>query len=159
MATWDDSVKTWTAGEVLLASDFNSQIAGPLAALSGAWNSWTTRVDQGASTNIAHTADCGYIRIGSLVIGAARLTFSGTGTSGSAVSLYLPVTAASSSSFPIGVGQYYDANVTTHYTGQVITTSATVCKLWIDASSVGVTPALAVAASDVFLVQFMYEAA
>lgn len=80
----------------------------------GAWTSWTPRVDQGASTNIAKTVHWAkYVKDGKKVTVQGRLSITGAGTVGGPITiLNLPV-AAVSYSLIVGVGTLYDASTAT----------------------------------------------
>lgn len=126
MATWDDSVKTWVAGETLLASDFNSQIAGPLAALSGAWNAYTPTL--GVFTAGNGTATGSYIRVGSFVVFRASFAFGSSSAATTGVpTLTIPITAVSTSPIGIVQGILYDTSATAPYVSAgTFTTTSTV---------------------------------
>lgn len=103
MATYSGSSRTWVAGETVTAALMNSDVRDPLAALTGAWNSYTPQIDQGASTNIGKTIGYAkYVRVGKFVRVQAQLALTGAGTSGSEITVTLPVARAySGSSFHV----------------------------------------------------------
>lgn len=158
------SPRTWVAGEKPSAATMNLHIRDNLKAIGDPWTSWTPTLAQGASSNISKTVNYAkYMRAGSLVIGSVKLTASAAGTSGSAITITLPVTAATTD-LPCGSGFYYDTG-TAYYGSVAWLASTTTLKLFradtAAAVSVGVgsDPAIAVASTDVFYAFFTYEAA
>lgn len=133
--------------------------------------SFTPTLAQGVSTDIAKTVTYAkYCRTGKLVTGNIKVASTAAGTSGSAVTLTLPVTA-STSGLIVGTGSYFDTG-TAEYRGAVYLQSTTTLSLIpVDAASanpstnnlalgVGTIPAaFAVASGDIFNVSFNYEAA
>jgi hypothetical protein len=145
----------------LLASDFNAEIRDPIAALSGAWNTWTTRIDQATSTFIGHTATYArYVRVGSLVIVQFKLTLSGAGTAGVIITS-MPVTPAAYG-VVVGSGDVVDGG--THYPAVLSFSSGTSIEFRrTDATSttnvIGADPSFALASGDILTGAIVYEAA
>lgn len=114
MATYTGTPKTWTAGEELLASDFNAEIRDPVAALSGAWTAYTPTL--GGFTLGSGTTSGYYIRVGSFVVFRANFTFgSGSAAATTSPTLTLPVTAADSYYAGPLTGWYYDTSTSPNY--------------------------------------------
>ena len=165
MATYSGTPRTWSAGETVTAALMNSDVRDPLAALAGAWNSYTPTVDQGASTNIAKTVNYAkYLQFGKLVICQVSLSMTGAGTSGAWISVTLPATAATSALI-VGSGRYVDTSGS-YYTATAYTLSTTKVVLIVDATTtttgtkaIGEDPAIAVASGDAFQFSVIYEAA
>lgn len=166
MATFTGTPRTWVAGETVTAALMNSDLRDPLAALSGAWNSWTPTLNQNTSTNISKTVNkAGYLQIGKLVIATCRLTSSGTGTSGSYVWVSLPVTPVSGiDGSVIGSGQYTDATAD-KYPAMILALTNGVRFMRADASQaaasgtgIGIDPVLTVASGDSCSFTVIYEA-
>jgi hypothetical protein len=127
------------------------------------WTSFTTQIDQGATTNIAKTVNYSKWERGPrrTITWTFTATLSGAGTASAVVSLTLPATAASVSGV-VGTGFIYDSSTTTKYNGTWTALSTTQVVLqgdWSGANSWGVTPNLALAASDVIQGSITYEAA
>jgi hypothetical protein len=126
------------------------------------WQTWSTVVDQGASTNIAKTvAYAKYLQIGNLVFASCELAFTGTGSAGSEINLSLPVTAADIDGLN-GTFHYFDLNTTTRYWGPAFGNTVDELQFAIaqaSASTFGVTPAVTIASGDTLRVEIMYEAA
>ena len=165
MATYSGTPRTWSAGQTVTAALMNSDVRDPLAALAGAWTSFTPTLDQGVSTNIAKTTTYAkYIQVGKLVICQISLAITGAGTSGSWITATLPVTAVGSG-LVVGVGRYVDASGS-FYTATAYTTTSTKVALITDATTtttsfkaIGEDPAIAVANGDAFQAFVLYEAA
>ena len=166
MTTYAGTPKTFAVGETLTAATMNAEVRDPLEALTGAWNSWTPTLAQGASTDIAKTVNYAeYIRIGKLVIGKVMLSATAAGTSGSDITITLPVTAGHISvHVPLGHAMYNDAGTVYHgaaVTSGVATSMAIRRGDVATAGSdlVGTDPAIAVASGDIISAEFTYEAA
>jgi hypothetical protein len=162
MAAYTGTPRTWTAGETVTAALMNSDVRDPLAALAGAWTSYTPTVAQGASTDIAKTTSYAkYIRVGKYVLCTVSLSMTGTGTAGSVITTSLPVTAATSGNMVVGSGVYGDAGNAT-WPCAVFLGSTTAAYLFAanqTAGYVGTTPAVTVASSDIIAFTITYEAA
>lgn len=150
--------KTFVDGDVLAASDINKYLAGE----GGAWTSYTTQIDQGASTNIAKTTDYSkYGRWGRMIVWNFALTLSASGTAGSGFTLTLPVTAVSAFAGS-GSGQIYDTSTATRYSATLqMSTTTTVSFVgdWSGNAAWGATPNLALASGDLIRGSITYEAA
>ena len=150
---------TATAGSVLTASFWNTQVRDnfvEFAPLFAAWTSYTPQIDQGATTNIAKTVNYArYLKVGRLAIVQFRLDVTGTGTAGSNVTVTLPsaVVPVGSSGLAgtFGYGQIYDASTAVNYGCQIRPLSTTTVAFsgdWSSAAFWGTTPNLAVANGD-----------
>jgi hypothetical protein len=127
----------------------------------GGWTSFTPTIDQGASLNIAKT-----VTYSKWTRGPRRtitfnfvLTLTAGGTAGSAVTVTLPVTAASASAM-VGHGQVFDSGaqqypctIQASIATQVAFSPDGVGNLW------GITPSLALASGDILRGTVTYEAA
>lgn len=151
-----------SAGQTLTAATVNSWL-DLLQAISGAPDSYTPTLSQGASTNIAKTVTYAKSwRLGKLCICSVKLVASAAGTAGSAVTIALPYTAAVTSGiFVIGSGGFYDSGTPANSCmAQVSIESATTFTLVQSTfDKVGVTPSLAVGTSDGIYATFVYELA
>lgn len=107
MATYTGTPRTWVTSETVTAALMNSDIRDPLAALSGAWNSYSPTLSGWAIGN--GTISAYYIQVGKLVIFRAAITFGSTSTFTGSPTLTLPVTAAGSGQFA-GRGIAVDAS-------------------------------------------------
>lgn len=161
MAAYTGTPRTWTAGETVTAALMNSDVRDPLAALAGAWTSYTPTLAQGGTGNISKTVTYAkYIRVGKFVVCQWRLSATGTGTAGASITASLPFQAAQSS-LTIGSGAYSDGG--TVYSGVAQLDSTTTCGLartdltWT--TLIGAEPSIAVASGDVFDGFVVYEAA
>ena len=97
--------KTFVDGDVLTASDLNTYCGGE----GGAWTTYTPTVAQGASTDISKTVTYSkYARYGRTIHFVYTLAMTASGSSGSIITISLPVTAASASGV-VGTGNYNDA--------------------------------------------------
>ena len=112
---------TATAGEVLTAAFWNTNVrdnSNELAPFFSGWTSWTPQIDQGASTNIAKTVHrAKYLQIGKMVMFNMTLNVTGTGTGGLAITVTLPVPAAFNNAQyePLGNAFIYDASAAALY--------------------------------------------
>lgn len=149
--------KTFVDGDVLTASDLNTYLSHE----GGAWTTYTPTVSQGASANIAKTtAYSSYARAGRMITWNFSLSMTASGTSGSAVTLTLPVTASSSSAV-VGGGTIIDASVS-NYAGAWQGASTTTVNFLANAggagSSFGLSPNVAIVSGDVLKGSITYEA-
>ena len=155
---------TATAGEVLTAAFWNANVRDnslEFAPLFAAWTAYTPQIDQGVTTNIAKTVTYSrYLKIGRLAIIQARLDVTGTGTSGSPVSITLPSAftfVANTGS--LGCGKIFDSSTGTSYavswfiSGGVLVATGD----WSGSQSWGVLPNLALGASDQIHITYIGE--
>jgi hypothetical protein len=137
--------------------------ANDLNALAGAWNSYTPQVDQGVSTNIAKTVTYAkYLQFGKRVEVQGRLELTAAGTSGSPVTVSLPVTAAGAQFYVVGAGSVDDASVSAY--GAVVELHSTTRLAFFrtdapSTSRIGADPAFALASGDIVSFTVVYEAA
>jgi hypothetical protein len=146
--------KTFTSA-VLTSSDVNTYLSHE----GGAWTSYTPTLSQGASTNIGKTVTySNYARAGRMITWNFKLDITGSGTSGQAVILTLPVTSVATHSVT-GVGAYLDTGAG-WYPGTIIGVSTTTIALIADpAGSFGAAPVMTVANTDTYQGSVTYEAA
>lgn len=148
---------SFNVGDILTAADMNS------ISVFTAQTAYTPTISQGVTTNITKTVTVStYDQINKLVIYTAVLEVTGTGTSGSNITVTLPVAAQAygTALTCIGHGYIYDASATTTYTCSVLRSGDTVV-FRNDASGanrVGTTPAFALASGDVISFTVTYEA-
>lgn len=159
MATWTTATRTWAAGETLTAANMNAQIRD-FANGFGAWNSYTPTLTQSAAvTKTVNYAK--YIQIQKTVICNVYLSVTAAGTTANAITVTLPVAAASvgpsvgsASVFRTGTGMYVC---------QAVTYSATNTVAFINDTSgvsyVGAAPSYALANGDVIRFSVSYETA
>jgi hypothetical protein len=117
-----------------------------------ALNSYTTQIDQGATTNIAKTTNYSQYQImGNLCFWTFSLSVTAAGTAGSQVTLTAPVTMATTAP-SVGEGRIYDASATNGYIGVWIPASTTSIRHFANGTYTaawGATPNLALASGDV----------
>jgi len=128
----------------------------------GAWQSYTPTVTQ-SGTITCTTNYSKYIQIGKLVIWSFKVTYSsGTGTSGNALTLTLPVNAAGAT-HSLGSGMIYYNPTPRPYAGSWMNPTAGTIQLESDDTSNsywGYVPSLAFSAANNFAVgNLTYEAA
>jgi hypothetical protein len=159
---------TATAGEVLTASFWNTNVRDNLNILAGvgaAWTAWTPQIDQGATTNIAKTVDdARYLRLGTLMVATFNLVPSANGTAGANVVIgNLPVASVrTSGGFKFGVGGVFDTSTGTSYAAVLsLITSTSVCFVgdWSGVSAWGTSPNIALASGDRLTGILIYECA
>lgn len=127
---------TWVAGAVATAAQMNAGIRDNFNAMfplgAPAWTSYTPVLTQsGAVTKTVTYAR--YTQIGKTVHVEITLAVTGAGSANNAVTVSLPVTAASASSQPIGSGYIVDASAVANYPG-VVTMNATTTATFLDAT-------------------------
>ena len=158
---------TATAGNVLTAAFWNTQVRDnmvELAPLTAAWTSFTPTLWQGAATpNINKTVLYSkYLKVGKLVVVSVNVTATGAGTAGQAIQIRdIPAAAAAANqSGMIGSFTYFDSG-NTNITGTVYGLSTTSVGLQADRdnSPVGIVPNFAVANNDNLSLTLTYEAA
>jgi hypothetical protein len=148
----------WDAA-TLTESDINTYLMGE----GGAWTSWTPTVTQSGSVTVTNTRSR-YARYGRTIHFSAQLVVTGSGTSSTAISISLPVTAASADT-TIGTGVFIDASTGNYYPAILYASTTTAFQLWD--STVSSTVLVvgnanfsgALASGDVFRVSGTYEAA
>ena len=149
------------AGETVTAALMNTHVRDNFDAIGGAWTSYTPTLAQGASTNIAKTVIYAkYLSIGKLIIAQVYLQATAGGTAGSAITVSLPVVAASFG-FVVGSGFFYDASVTGYPAVVYLNSTTNLSVVRADAAGVGEIGSdtnIAVASSDILRVSAMYEA-
>lgn len=119
------------------------------------WQSYTPTLAQGATTDIAKTVNYSeYTRMGRTVHYQFRISITGTGTAGSALSLSLPFQNTITSAAPIiGDGFVYDSSAGTVITGNINATFTGFCQLVTSAGagqSWGANPNIAIANGDIY---------
>ena len=94
MGTWTATPRTWVAGEVPTAANFNSDVRDFGRAFSDAWTSYTPTLTA-STTNPTNWTQTGYyMRAGKLVIAKFKLTAGASVTAGSGTyRVALPVNA------------------------------------------------------------------
>jgi hypothetical protein len=126
------------------------------------WTSFTPQIDQGV-TNIAKTVTYSKWMRGPrrTITFSFSLALTAGGTGGSAVSITLPVAAASATSVQ-GAGSVYDASTATRYVVQLKAPSTTTISFYPSQASPnpwGIAPSLALASADDLSGSVTYEAA
>lgn len=154
---------TMAVGHVVTAAEWNAEVRDPLTVLSGAWDTYTPTLAQGASSNIAKTVTlAAYIRFGKLVILNFSVAATASGTAGSQVTLTLPITAATSGIY-VGAGSYNDISSSAFYPAIISLASTTTLRMVRSdtqaTGGVGADPNIAVASTDVMSGFAIYEAA
>jgi hypothetical protein len=157
---------TATAGEVLTASFWNTQVRDnmvELAPLSLASTSWTPQIDQGTNTNIAKTLGYGkYLKVGKYVFAWMNVSFTGAGQGTNAIICKLPLTGVTGGPHPIGNAIFFDASITGHFHLAALKMNTTDIQFLHDTSGgayFGASPALTIASGDGLQLFFCYEAA
>jgi hypothetical protein len=149
---------TGAEGQVIYETDtgryltFNGstwvQFAGNAAS---AFNSYTTQIDQGASTNIAKTTNYSQYQImGNLCYWTFSVSLTAAGTAGSQVTLTTPVTMATTAP-GVGSGRIADASAPNQYVVHWIPASTTTIRGFTTSAATsawGVSPNLALASGD-----------
>ena len=132
---------TVTAGRVIARTDLDRLLVGtdstylPIATWDTV-STWTPVVTQsGTVTCTVNRAE--YDEHGIFVNVVCALTVTGSGTSGNAITVTLPITAAVSDAYPIGTGTVYDASGTTRYIGLVSIASTTTVNFASEGSITG----------------------
>lgn len=137
------------------------QIYSDVLAKLGAWNGFTpTLVQSGAVAKNVNNAR--YQKLGRIAVGHVHLGVTAAGTGGNAITVGLPVAAASFSGTPIiGTFWCYDASTPIGYHGALVLVSTTAAVGWASGQSgnIGVTPNFALANSDQVGYSFTYETA
>ena len=96
MGIWTATPRTWVAGEVPTAANFNTDVRDLGRAFADAWTSYTPTLTASTTNPTNWTQSGYYCRAGKLVIARILLEAGGTMTAGSGnYRVALPVTAAS----------------------------------------------------------------
>lgn len=148
-----------SAGEVVDPA-WGNDVADEINGLIAAWTGYTPTLTQsGAVTKTVTTAR--YIQQGKVVHVTIRLDITGSGTSSNAVTVGLPVAAASTNGIQ-GTGNIVDASAPQRYTAFCAGVSTTTFVFATDTASTsawGVSPTTALASGDILYAQLTYEAA
>lgn len=145
----------------------NKKVAlGDLApALGGAWiTTFDPTVDQGATTDIAHTVNWShYVQIGKTVHWTFRLAMTAGGTAGSEFNIDLPVNEAANTNVYAGMGAAVTFNGVSYKTQIIIRAgSHKLAMIRTDDTNItalGVNPNAAIVNGTLLLGQITYEAA
>lgn len=128
MSVWTGTLKTFQAGDPLLASELNDNVRDVLAALSGGENAYTPTL--GGFTLGDGTASGGYAQVGKFVMFQARFTFGSTSAAASAVpTLTFPATTNGKAG--LLVGEFYDASAGARYRAATRQASSTTVGLYV----------------------------
>lgn len=141
---------TWSAGDILSASDLNA---------IGVWTSYTPVLAQnGIRTATVNYAE--FCQINKLVFCNVDLTCTATGSAGSGITVTLPITSVGSSS-GYGSGIFYDSSATDVRLVFAFAGTTTVSFRANDSTTglLGVTPSVALGNDDVISFSIVYEAA
>lgn len=134
-----------------------------LSGIGGAWTSWTPTVVQGTTTFTLTVNYAKYTQIQKLVVAVFGLTISsGTGQSGSILTISVPVTAASSATQGWGSTWLYDSSANTAYGAATICNNTTTANFqgdWSAGGAFGSSPVIQFATSDQMRGMMIYEAA
>lgn len=156
---------TATAGDVLTASFWNTQVRDQfveVAPLMTAWTTFTPTIAQGVTTNIAKTTNYSkYVRVGKLIIWQFDLALTGAGTNANGFTLTIPVNFASSMNAVCGAGIVSDASTSTSYSGGWLVISNLLYFVgdWSGVNTWGSAPNLALASGDTIRGTVAYEVA
>lgn len=151
--------KTFVSLDVLTASDVNTYLAGE----GGAWTSFTPTVAQLGAVTVTNTRSR-YARYGRTIHFSIQLSVTGSGTGANAITVLLPVTAASTYSVA-GSGYLYDLSTTTVFpcvldNDSTTTTTMRPTSVSGGAGSLGAVDFTAgLAAGDIIRIAGTYEAA
>lgn len=141
---------TWSAGDILTASDLNA---------IGVWTSYTPTLDQnGTRTATINYAE--YCQINKTVFCNVDLTCTTTGSAGNAITVTLPVAGVATDAGH-GSGIFYDSSATDVRVVYVDVGATGVSFRANDSTNnaVGVTPSVALGNNDVISFSIVYEAA
>jgi hypothetical protein len=164
--------RTWVAGAVVTAAQLNQDIRDnlnawfPLASGSGvAWTAYTPTLTQ-TGTVTKTVTKARYTQIGKTVIGEVVLAVTGSGTGNSAITVSLPVTAASANNQSCGTGFIFDSSASLNYPAMAYLSSTSVLSLMdstfptlVASGQSGAAFSVALASPDSVNVSFFYEAA
>ena len=156
---------TATAGDVLTAAFWNTQVRDNMVELApffGAWTDFTPTFTQGATLTYTKRRTR-YLQIGKLVIAQISVDFTSAGTGGNVLTMSLPVTVVSVEDWNlVGAFFFYDANVPARYTGNLLLFDSSTAFLQHGGTTtngaLGTNPAVTVASGDQFSCNLMYEA-
>lgn len=156
----DDDVSITATDDLLL--NYNNLFFNGLEV--GAWSTYAPTIDQGATSNIAHTVTWAeWMRIGTTVFFQFNLVVTGTGTAGSPIFVDLPVTASVGTTRHVGHGFIFDGSggAATSYHGTWQMASTTQIGMITHASNnyVGAGPSFALANNDQLTCSGFYRAA
>ena len=116
MGTWTATPRTWVAGEVPTAANFNTDVRDFGRAFADAWTSYTPTLTA-STTNPTNWTQTGYyMRAGKLVICKFILTAGASFTAGSGnYRVALPVNASTTGSIEVNPSSSMIADVSTGY--------------------------------------------
>lgn len=163
MTTTSSAPKTWSDGETLTFTDFNAQIRDYFLALCGPGNTYTPTISQGSATDIGKTVTYSkYWRAYKDVRWQFNLAVNTNGGGSGDIELTIPVTAATGSGLPVGVGTYYNQDGTNYPVTIRLASTTKIEFLRQDIatdSAVGTSPAIECSDGDYIKGTVRYEAA
>ena len=159
---------TATAGEVLTAAFWNTQVRDnmlELAPLFTGWTTYTPTLYQTATTpNITKSGDARYMKLGNLLFLSCALSATGTGTAGGGVGITLPSgITLNHVSIRVGSGMIFDNSTSTRYAGVAETFSASGVTYiglvgdWSGTGLWGSNPNIAIASGDQFALNVLCQ--
>jgi hypothetical protein len=156
--TYVDPTTVIASATDVSAALWNQDVRDNITAISE-WSSYTPTVTQsGAVTMIVNYSK--YRWYGGTAEVIVHMTANGSGSSGSAILVSLPVDSAVAA-LSVGVGLVSDADSGLHYPAQMITNTATqVAFHRMDSATagiIGVDPAIGLASSDILRFTIRYE--
>lgn len=91
MGIWTATPRTWVAGEVPTAANFNENLRDLGRAFADAWTSYTPTVTASGGTFTLVTATGAYMRAGALVHARVKIVVTTVGTATGGIRFTLPV--------------------------------------------------------------------
>jgi hypothetical protein len=146
---------SFSPGDILTAADLNG---------IGVWDSYTPTLDQNG-TRSATINYAEYVVINKLCFANIDLTCTTSGSAANIITVSLPVTANSSTTFRVyGSGSFFDDSANDVVLLTAIHNSTTTVRFYAEAtanrlSGFGADPSLALAANDVISINLVYETA
>lgn len=160
MGTWTATPRTWVAGEVPTAANFNTDVRDFGRAFADAWTSYTPTLTASTTSPTNWTQTGYYMRAGKLVIARFRLEAGASMTKGSGTyRVALPVNANVSTPQYTGALLLVDASPATRGVYMAEITVASYLTIFGSAGTVTDTNPWTWAANDLITGTITYEAA
>lgn len=138
MGTWTATPRTWVAGEVPTAANFNTDVRDLGRAFADAWTSYTPTLTASSSNPTNWTQTGYYCRAGKLVICKFILTAGASMTAGSGLyRIALPVNANSNHFAETAAVALYDSNTGNQCHAMGVIMTATYIQMQYQATHLG----------------------
>lgn len=161
--------RTWVAGEIVTATEMNTEVRDAVTGIQAAWTSYTPALTASTTNPTLGSGSQqtgAYLQMGKTIFAQGHIAFGSSGVAAGSgrYSISIPVAATGSSSFAAGIGIFQDASGTETWAFMPRVFTSTTFLMYLDqqvAGTLGIGSAAPVvpAASDSFDFLVIYQAA